>query len=763
MEEDILDTLESDDGSIEVILGVDDEELPEQIPVDASQHDANLALYLEDDELARISSFCQERFNLDLASNQDFFDYIAKQITRLGIGVQEISDPFPGATPIVHPLVLENGVRMQAKIMGEVFSGKSFVDAYVTGTDENVVQRANAIKKYMDYQYLVQMSEYIPETERLSFRYSLTGNAYRKLIFDEIENRPRWQYIPEDRFIIDTNLTTVKDADFYTEIISLPRHQYDALVSSGFYKDSSATEQLLTLPVSEAIESSLEDNTGNTLKNINLHEHTCYLKLSLPYNDDEDRALPYIVTRELSSNKVVGVRRNWKEGDPKRIKRVWHVHYKFVPGLGFHGMGLIHLLGNFQFALTQIARSLIDAGQFANLQAGFRAKGVRLTKDSNMPLKFGEFRELDTQQRDIREVLMPLQFKEPSQVLYTLFMSLDQRAQKFADSTEQVIADSSNYGPVGTTVALLEASTKFINGILKRFYNSLKEEFNLLYDLNYDTLDQQFSFSMKGESFTVMKEFFSGNAEVSPSADPNISSTAHRLSIANSKLQSALQAPQIHNLRQAYLDYYTALGMEPEEIAKLLPQADQPQPLDPLSDIIALSMNKPIRAFEGQDHDAHIAVKRNFLQDPNGGMNPALKNIVPALEANIAEHQVMKYSERMKTASSMSQGGAEKAQADASSFLLKYHQMEQTDLASQAGDPNTIMAKAALLDAQTREKELKHKIERDTAKYVLDAVKLNNDDENKKLNMAKDVAMKNKEIGADMVKDALTALATPNA
>ncbi len=770
--------LEEDDGSLEIFLDTEEEE-EGVVPEGFLEHNANLALYLPSDELDRISFEMQERFEDDKRSNQERFDYITRQLNTLGIQIEELSEPFPGASPVSHPLVLENAVKMQAKIMGEVFSGKSLVDVYITKDSEDVEQKANRIRKYMDFQFKNQLREYMTDTERMTLRYALTGDAYRKFTYDPDTDRPRSHYVTEDKFIINTAQSNLHDATFYTEIIHMPRHEYEFKLENGTFVEIREEESIVSdakmTTVDDGISVQTNDSMGLIQGNSNslygdveLYEHTCYLKLSEPFNDDEERYLPYIVTREAQSQKVLSIRRNWREFDPKREKRVWHAHYKLIPGLGFHGYGFLHLLGNFQFALTQIVRSLIDAGQFANMQGGFRAKGVRVSRDFNAAIRFGEFREIDTGQRDIREVLMPLQFKEPSQVLYTLFMSLDERAQRFADSTDQIIQDSSNYGPVGTTVALLEASTKFINGIMKRFYNSLREELDILFDINADTLDEQMDITVRGETFTVTREDFDGKIEVIPAADPNMSSTAHRLSIANAKLQAALQSPDIHDLKQVYKMFYTTLGLEPEEIARFLPEPQQPEPLDPLGDILALTQGKQIKAFQGQDHDAHIQFKTNFMNDPQGANNQVLQNIIPLLNANIAEHQVLKYAERLAATvqkfdpALIAQAGAERAQAEASNFVLKANQLELQQNAELSGDPATMMAKASLMDAQARMMEVEHKKERDTAKLILEARKQQADEEKIKAEIGKDLHMQKTQIGADMVKTALTNLITPN-
>lgn len=782
----------NDDGSVEVIFSDKSDEVVEAEP-EAQEHNVNLVEFLDEETLQKIKTHCETRFQEDKTSSQEFFDGIKLGFKKLGLTIEELNDPFPGASPVTHPLILESALKTQAKIMGEIFSGKGLVDTYlITETNEETIARSNRVRNYMDYQYLYQMKEFIPETEKMTLRYALTGNAYRKYYFDPIQNRPRSKYVTEDKFIINTDCTTVEDADFYTELISYNRHELEHLSELNYYSNIDSleygfdNEDILSdvaksggSEASEIDKTIIEDGTGDSMGGLygsynpnkyTIREHHCYLKLPAPYNDGTDRALPYIVSIEDSKNAVLAIRRNWKIEDPQKLKRCWYSHYKLIPGLGFHGMGYIHILGNFQFALTSIYRSLIDAGQFANMQGGFRAKGIRFTRDSNMPIRFGEFREIDTGTKAIKDVLMPLNFKEPSQVLERIGQFLDARAQKFADSTEQVIADSTNYGPVGTTVALLEASTKFTSGILKRFYNSLKDEFKILHDLNGDVLDETYDFYLKGEQFTVKQEDFNGSVDVYPAADPNLSSSAHRIAVAQTKIAAAQQAPDFHNMREVYKEFYAQIGMEPEEIEKLLPSPQQAVPQDPLSDIVALSQGQPIKAFEGQDHEAHIAFKTAFLEDPKGGAQPLAQALVPLLQANIAEHALMIYLRDIAAQMQLQgQGQDAPAMALAAQKLKDFHANQAFEEALASNDPAAMLAQSELENAQTRKEELAHKMEMDIAKMqtenrkidlkALESLRKSSDAQDK---IKADMMKERIKMGADMVSDALKDLRTPN-
>ena len=792
----LLSQVETEDGGIELEFG--EEPTEEDIaPAEFEDFNVNISPLLKEEDLNKVSLFVSERFELDMQSNQDFFDNIGMGLKTLGLTIEEVTEPFPGATPVSHPLILEAALKTQAKVMGEIFNGKGLVDTYVvTDKDEEALDRANRVKNYMDYQYLYQMDEFVQDTENMTLRYALTGNAYRKYFFDPIRNRPSSRYIHEDKFIINSEARTLERADFYTELYTMDRHELEHLIELGEFSDILSDESAFGIIMDGNAEPTVVDrevivNTGDSLGFINgttskdkfqLREHHCYLKLPEPFNEGVKRALPYIVTVEDSTEKILSIKRNWKVEDPLKLKRVWYSHYKLIPGLGFHGLGYLHILGNFQFALTQILRSIIDSGQFSNLQGGFRAKGVRFTKDASIPLKFGEFREIDTGSRPIKDVLMPLTFNEPSQVLERIVGWLDGRAQKFADSTEQVIADSTNYGPVGTTVALLEASTKFTNGILKRFYNSLKEEFKILYALNYDVLNDTEDFFIKGKKFNVEREDFSGAVDVLPSSDPNLSSSAHRIAVAQTKLSAAQQAPDIHDLRSAYTEFYLQIGMEKEEIDKLLPPQEEAKPLDPLSDIHALANGKPIKAFPGQDHQAHIMFKEAFLNDPKAGASQYAQSIVPLLQANIAEHVLMQYTERMAAIleqqtgiapdlEQLRSGTAQEdpamavAMAKASELLAAFNAEENLKEQAKLSDPATILAISENRNSLTKQAELEHKKHMNYLEALNDDRKITLQEREQAIKAAQfeeklqaDMKKMGMQLGSDLVKEALVPL-----
>jgi hypothetical protein len=377
-----------------------------------------------------------------------------------------------------------------------------------------------------------------------------------------------------------------------------------------------------------------------------------------PLADEDGIALPYVVTVEKETGTVLSIRRNWREGDAKRNKICPFTHYKFVPGLGFYGLGFIHLLGNLQMTLTSAMRNLVDSGSFATMQGGFVDKRLRM-RGGDGPIAPGEFKEVEAGGLPLRDAIVNLPFKEPSMVLLDMYKTIEGRGQKFADSTEEVVADSTNYGPVGTTMALLEASGKFFSGVHKRLHKAQKHEFKLLASLNYEYLGESETFDRVGATFEISKEDYDGRIDVVPVSDPNLGSQAQKLTLAESIYTAALQKQDIHNVYEVTKYYYNAIGVDDDYIAKFLPAPETPEESDPLTDIQKAQQGKPIAAFQGQDHDSHIAVKSAFLNDPQSGMNPVMMPVLPIIQANIQEHVVLKFQTQIAGAAAQSDGQAQ--------------------------------------------------------------------------------------------------------
>ena len=374
-------------------------------------------------------------------------------------------------------------------------------------------------------------------------------------------------------------------------------------------------------------------------------EQHCYLELPDPFSDEEGLALPYIVSIEEKSQQVLSIRRNYNKDDKRKEKKIFFTHYRFVPGFGFYGMGLIHFLGNLTMTATAAMRSLVDAGQFANLPGGFKAKGMRIVGD-NDPIAPGEFREVEATGNDLSKMIINLPYKEPSQTLFQMLNFVTATAQKFADTTEQVVSDAANYGPVGTTMALLEASSKFFSAIHKRLHKSQHDEFKLLGRINYEFLPEESICDVPNGTLKIYRSDFDGRIDIIPVSDPNIPSSAHRMMMAQLALQLSQSAPPgMFNVEELNKTILSAANIP--NLDKILPEKPEPIPLHPVSYIQAAVKGMPIKAFIGQNHPAHIQVKTMYLQDPMNGANPMMQRIAPVLQANIQEHMVMQYQEQV--------------------------------------------------------------------------------------------------------------------
>jgi hypothetical protein len=611
---------------------------------DISEWYGDISESLEDDDLASIASDIIDNFEADKESRAEWESMFERGFDLLGLKLEQGSEPFDGACTAVHPLLIESAVKFQSKASGELFPSNGPVKAQIFGksTPDKELQ-ANRVQNFMNYQLTEQMPEYFDEFERMLFHLPLIGSSFKKMYYDATIKRPKSEFIPIDQFYVSYYATDLGNADRYTHVIYRSPVELARDIRVGVYQDVDLpTPSVGTMTAfSEKMDTiiGLSPSSDNDPQYVLLEQH-CYLNL-----DEEDEALPYIVTVEQQSRQVLSIRRNYKQDDPNKEKISHFVHYRFVPGFGFYGLGLIHFLGNLTMSATAAMRSLIDAGQFANLPGGFKAKGVRMVGD-NDPISPGEFKEVEATGIDLSKAIVPLPYKEPSSTLFQMLNFVAAAGQKFADSTEQVISDAASYGPVGTTMALLEASSKFFTAIHKRIHKSQKDEFRILARIDYDYLPSEYPYDVPYEDRSIFKKDFDGRIDIVPVSDPNIPSNAHRMMMANMALQMAQQSPPgMFNLEALNRTILNAANMP--NVEEILPPKIQPKPMDPVSDIMAATKGVPIAAFPGQNHDAHIQVKMAYLQDPMNGANPIMERIRPILEANIQEHSIMKYQEQV--------------------------------------------------------------------------------------------------------------------
>ena len=726
------------------------------------EHYDNLVQHLDEKLVKRIGLQCRDWMEKDLESRADWDDTIQKGIKALGIHILNDEDgdaPFEGACMATHPLILEAAVKYQSKASAELLPATGPVRTQILGAEtEEKLKKANRVKSFMNYELTKKMTEYYPDMEKLLLYQPLYGSAFKKNYWDHGLGRAVSCFISSDNFIINNNSKTLEKSRRYSEVLPpISGAELKRKIDDGEY--------IQPLEWRRNVELSSNSNSSETFdisgdyavggngtifqtgpsmqadkvvgqvqvqgmfnKVFTLVEQHCYLSLPEPIGTSESTE-PYVVTFLEDTGEVLAIRRNWKEGDVNKKKRVWYSHYPYVPGFGFYGLGLFHLLGNFQLTLTSVIRSLVDAGQFANLQGGFKLKGLKIIGD-NAAIAPGEWKEVESALQDISKALLPVPYKEPSQTLFALLQWLDGRAGNFADSTEQILADSTNYGPVGTTTALLEASMKLFSAIHKRTHQAQEQDLRLLAEIFYENMPEEYPYDVPGETRTVFKKDFDpSDVTVIPVSNPNVTSNAHRLSLAQTQLQAAMQAPQIHNLKQVYRRFYLALGEE--DVDAIIPPDIEAQPLSPMEDIMAMAQGKPIKAFPGQDHKSHVEFKATWLQDPLiGGASPTMKQLAPQVMANIREHQVLQMQEQVMGAVQEAGGNlAPEVLAQIQADAIKQVKQANEALAQMLGgnDPLQIVAQAEMLKAQTEAERVKHVKVKDLADLSLKAQELDID------------------------------------
>ena len=736
-------TFEVDPSDGGIIVDFSEENVEMEASEDIAEWYGDLSETLEDAELVDIASDVIENFEADKDSRGDWESMFERGFDLLGLKLEPGPEPFDGACTAVHPLLIESAVKFQSKASGELFPTSGPVKTRIFGksTPEKELQ-SNRVQNFMNYQLTEQMPEYFDEFERMLFHLPLIGSAFKKLYYDATTKRPHSEFIPIDQFYVSYYATDLANADRYTHVIYRSPVEIARDIRAGVYQEVDLPTPSSTniMPFTEKMDTilGLSPSSDHDPQYILLEQH-CYLTI-----EDEEEALPYIVTVEQQSRQILSIRRNYKQDDVNKEKVSHFVHYRFVPGFGFYGLGLIHFLGNLTMSATAAMRSLIDAGQFANLPGGFKAKGVRMVGD-NEPIAPGEFKEVEATGVDLSKAIVPLPYKEPSSTLYNMLQFVATAGQKFADSTEQVISDAASYGPVGTTMALLEASSKFFTAIHKRLHKSQKDEFKILARIDYEYLPEEYPYDIPYEDRSIFRKDFDGRVDIIPVSDPNIPSNAHRMMMANMALQMAQQSPPgMFNLEALNRTILNAANMP--NVEEILPPKIEPKPMDPVSDIMASTKGVPIAAFPGQNHDAHIQVKMAYLQDPMNGGNPIMQRIAPILQANIQEHSVMKYQEQMSGITQQMMQQNPQAAKDPSAV-----EMAMAEAAQQVMNANQAMGQA-----QSPEQQL---VSLEQAKVELEKQKLQSDT----MTNAAELELKNKKLELEENEQIIGMLKTSSA
>ena len=633
------DVTEQEDGS--VVIGPDlEDELQQQMLMEP---DANLAELLEDDELSEIASDLISNYEEDRSGRQEWEDAYTEGLELLGIKYEDREEPFRGSSGVTHPLIAEAVTQFQAQAYKELLPSSGPVRTQVVGTSTpEVVSQSQRIQDFMNYQIIHVMDEYDPEMDRLLFYLPLAGSAFKKVYFDDILDRAVSRFVPADDLVVPYNATDIASASRVTHVTRMSLNDVRKFQAGGFYRDIELEpyEQEDEVRDKERELSGVE-KTSSDLDCTILEVHT---DLDLPGFEhispiDGEKTgikIPYIVTIDQGSEKILSIRRNYREGDDYYRKIQYFSHYKFLPGLGFYGFGLLHMIGGLGRSATSILRQLIDSGTLANLPAGFKARGIRI-RDADEPLSPGEFRDIDAPGGALRDSLIPLPYKEPSQTLFQLLGFIVDAGRRFAMVADMQVGDGNQQAAVGTTVALLERGSRVMSAIHKRMYYAQKQEFRMLARVFSESLPPMYPYQLVGVDAMIKQADFDDRVDVIPVADPNIFSMSQRMALAQTQLQLAQSNPQMHNLYEAYRRMYEAIGVQ--NIEAVLPPPPQPQPMDPALENSMAIMQKPLQAFPEQDHDAHIAAHIAFMKTPIPSSTPAIFGI---LQSHLCQHVAFK-------------------------------------------------------------------------------------------------------------------------
>ena len=633
-----------------VNVDIDQEQTEKEEDAFESNHYSNLAEELPEQEINLIGKELVRAYEDDKSSRKNWEDQYSKGLRMLGVVVEDRQDPFPGASGVHHPLLAEAATQFQARAIAEIFPAGGPVKTQVIGkvTDKKLDQ-SQRVQDFMNFQITQEIPDYFNELDQMLFYLALAGSAFKKVYFDNTLDRICSKFVPAEEFVISMENTDLETAERYTQVMKLTRNDIRKHQVSGYYKDIplSKAESTPGSNDGDMVDQTLQRLEGMTPSMADKIHTVLEVHTNLDLGEDKNElALPYIVTIDLDSQRVLSIRRNWKEEDSLRRKRTYFIHYKYLPGLGFYGFGLIQMIGGLQHASTGALRALLDSAAFANLNGGFRAKGARI-EGGDITVSPGEWVEVEAYGDDLRKSFIPLPFKEPSPTLLQLLGVLTESGRRFASIADAMIGDSAGSGPVGTTIALIEQGSKVYSAIHKRIHQAQGREFKLIYELNGEYLDDEYSFEVIGENKKIRRKDFTASISVVPVSDPNIFSQAQRIALAQTGMQLAQASPDIIDVKEATRRFLQALNI-PDYMDLMIEDEDTPR-RDPVSENMALLNGKPIQVFEDQDHQAHIQVHSQFINDPRFGGNPEAKErLYPAMLAHIGQHMAFLYQQQMQ-------------------------------------------------------------------------------------------------------------------
>ena len=687
-----VEVTEQEDGSVDINFDPN-----AASPEGGDEHYANLAEFLPDDVLGSLGSDLSQKYMDYQMGRKEWERTYTTGLDLLGFKYDMRTEPFQGASGATHPVLAEAVTQFQALAYKELLPADGPVRTQVLGAPSpQKAQQAQRVKDYMNYELMEKMKDYEPDFDQMLFYLPLAGSAFKKVYYDELDGRATSKFVPADDLIVPYTATSLEDAEAIIHRVKISKNELRKQQVAGFYLDIElGTPAQMENDVKKK-ERELEGQTKTKDDDV-FTILECHINLDLQGFEDPDPEtgepsgikIPYVVTIEESSRKVLAIRRNYEIGDPKKEKIQYFVHFKFLPGLGFYGFGLIHMIGGLSRTATAALRQLLDAGTLSNLPAGFKMRGIRI-RDDAQSIQPGEFRDVDAPGGNLRDSFMMLPFKEPSQTLLQLMGIVVTAGQRFASIADLQVGDGNQQAAVGTTVALLERGSRTMSAIHKRIYSALKQEFKLLARVFKLYLPPEYPYDVVGGQRMIKQQDFDDRVDILPVADPNIFSQTQRISLAQTELQLATSNPQMHNMYQAYRHMYEALGVK--NVDEILIKPQPPTPMDPAVENILAMSGKPFQAFPGQDHRAHITAHLNFMATNIARNNPM---VMAAMEKNCMEHISLMAQEQIEL--EFAQELPQLAQLQQMAQMNPQLQMQAQDLT------NRIEARKAVLIAEMME------------------------------------------------------------
>ena len=728
-------SIETGDGGIIVDFGVDGEE-------GSTRHDDNLAEFCDEECLRHLASELMGDYESDKSSRGDWERTYVKGLDLLGLKIEDRTTPWPGACGVHHPILTEAVIRFQSQAVTEVFPASGPVKTKIVGTitDEKEKQ-ATRVREYMNYLLTEKMTEYRPETEQLLFSLPLAGSAFKKVYYDPSMGRCCAHFVPAEDFVVSYGASDLLSAERYTHVMRKNANDIRKLQVAGLYMDVDIGKPH---DIQSDVQEKYDELEGDSPSYESDNRHVLYemhVNLDLTGFEDTDEsgeptgiALPYVVTITRGSNRVLAIRRNWYEDDPLRMKRMHFVHYQYMPGLGFYGFGLIHLIGGIAKTATSLTRQLVDAGTLANLPGGLKARGLRIKGDDS-PIMPGEFRDVDVPGGAIKDNITFLPYKEPSGVLHQMLTEIVEEGRRFASLTDLKLADMKQDAPVGTTLALIERSMKVMTAIQARLHAAMKREFILVADIVRDYAPEE-GYEYEEDKEAVQAEDFDKRVDVIPVSDPNSSTMSQRIMQYQAALTLSQQAPQMYDLPELHRQMLNVLGIQDAD--KIIPLSEEKRPRDPVSENMDVLNGKPLKAFIEQDHEAHIQIHMAAIQDPKiqqlVGQSPMAAPIAAAMAAHVQEHLGFQYRKEIEKELGVElpplnedlppeiENKLSSLVAEAAQRLLNKNVVEarQKEIQEQQQDPAIQMQQAKL---QLQAQDLQRKAQADKTRVVSDMAK----------------------------------------